>query len=74
MKPAIIPTPNNAMLVTIYRKQVYGRTLFYPINETAKLFAQIAGTETLQRETRRLITELGYEVREELNPEATDEI
>jgi hypothetical protein len=40
----------------------YGIETFYPVDETAQLFARIAGTKTLTRDTLRLMDALGYEI------------
>lgn len=43
-------------------KDQYGRQALHPYNDTAHLFAKIAGTKTLTLDTIRLIMELGYTV------------
>jgi hypothetical protein len=40
----------------------YGIETFYPVDETAQLFARIAGTKTLTRPTLELMDALGYEI------------
>ena len=35
----------------VRRREVYGVAKFYPMNTTAKLFAEIAGTKTLTEQT-----------------------
>jgi hypothetical protein len=40
----------------------YGIETFYPVDETAQLFARIAGTITLTRATLELMDALGYEI------------
>lgn len=50
------------MKIVIERKSVYGEIKYYPICESAKLFAAIAGTKTLTRAALFKIKELGYEV------------
>lgn len=40
----------------------YGRELIYPINETAKLLAQLAGRKTLLEQDIKLALKLGYTV------------
>ena len=40
----------------------YGIETFYPVDETAHLFARIAGTKSLTRDTLRLMDALGYEI------------
>ena len=43
-------------------KNVYGNEIVYPVSESAKLFARIAGTKTLTSETLTLIKLLGYTI------------
>ena len=43
-------------------REVYGVTKFYPVCEKACIFARIAGTTTLTKETIKLIKELDYAV------------
>ena len=40
----------------------YGNRVNYPVCETARNFAEIAGTKTLKLETVNLIKKLGYKV------------
>jgi len=40
----------------------YGARAVYPVCETAKIFAIIAGTKTLKPETLNCIKSLGYKV------------
>jgi hypothetical protein len=49
--------------ITVEIKDVYGVAKVYPICETAKLFADIAGTKTLLPEDIKRIQMLGYEVK-----------
>jgi len=39
------------MNVIIQKKQVYGNTVYYPVNDAAKALASIAGTATLTMRT-----------------------
>lgn len=48
--------------ITVEIKQVYGNEVIYPVCENSKLFAQIAGTKTLTRNTLRDIKALGYAI------------
>ena len=50
------------MQIIVNIKSVYGRETIYPVCETSKTFAQIAGTTTLTPETMRLIEKLNYRV------------
>jgi hypothetical protein len=52
----------NDMNITIEVRDVYGQTMYYPVCDKAKLFAQIAGTKTLTQDTLRKIELLGYGV------------
>lgn len=51
--------------VTIRIKTVYGRTLAYPANEAACLFAVLTGTTTLTGKTLKIIQQLGYTIKED---------
>jgi len=44
----------------VRRREVYGVAKFYPMNTTAKLFAEIAGTKTLTEQTIGLAQHLGF--------------
>jgi hypothetical protein len=46
--------------ITLLKKDQYGRAVYYPICDKAKMFAAIAGTKTLTRDTACRIKELGY--------------
>ena len=48
--------------IKIQIKDVYGQEKIYPVNIAAQLFARIAGTKTLTRETMEAILALGYTV------------
>ena len=50
------------MTITVAIKDVYGKRTIYPVSETAKLFARIAGTITLTPETIDAIKTLGYNI------------
>ncbi len=50
------------MHITIEVKSVYGTMKCYPVCEQAKIFAQIAGTNTLTHTTLCKIERLGYEI------------
>ena len=47
--------------ITLLRKEQYGKAVYYPICDKAKVFANIAGTKTLTSDTVRRIKELGYQ-------------
>ena len=44
---------------------VYGGAKIYPVNEQAKIFAQIAGTKTLSSSNLAYAAKLGYEIKQE---------
>lgn len=48
--------------IEVVVRSVYGNDRIYPVSESAKIFARIAGTKTIKRETLELVKELGYEV------------
>lgn len=50
------------MSITIELKWQYGNCAFYPLCETSKRFAQIAGTKTLTQDALRIIKSMGYEI------------
>jgi hypothetical protein len=50
------------MTITVSIKNVYGNRTIYPVSETAKLFASIAGTITLTQHTIDSIKKLGYNI------------
>jgi|APGre2960657404_1045060.scaffolds.fasta_scaffold10928_3 hypothetical protein len=50
------------MEIIIRAKDVYGERKFYPICETAKLFAAIAGTKTLTVPVLGNIKAMGYKL------------
>jgi hypothetical protein len=48
--------------ILIEQRQVYGNTVYYPVNEPAQVFAKIANTKTLLPNTINLAKQLGYSV------------
>lgn len=50
------------MGITVRIKSVYGLETVYPVCDKAKLFARIAGTTTLTRNTLRDVKALGYSI------------
>lgn len=48
--------------VLLQEREVYGIPKFYPYNELAKKFCQIAKTKTMTFETIELIRAMGYDV------------
>lgn len=51
---------SNELLIQV--RNVYGTPTIYPINETAQLFARIAGTKTLTHPTLEVAEQLGYTI------------
>ena len=49
-------------------KTNYGNEAIYPVCNTAKGFAEIAGTKTLTRQTLATIVKMGYEIDVETPP------
>ena len=56
--------------ITIIEREQYGKVVYHPLCDKSKLFASIAGTTTLTRETLKNVTLLGYviEVRKPFAP------
>ena len=50
------------MQALIEIKQVYGREMIYPANDTAKAFADLAKTKTLSRQDLNIIKSLGFAI------------
>ncbi len=50
-------------VVEVNLKNVYGEVKAYPINEAAKLLADLAGTKTLTMAALKKIQALGYEIK-----------
>jgi len=50
------------MFITVKMDKNYGIKTVYPFCEQAKLFARIAGTKTLTRNTLRDVQLLGYKI------------
>jgi hypothetical protein len=50
------------MNITVTIKDQYGCRAVHPVCETAKLFAQLAGTKTLTNQALSTIAALGYAV------------
>ena len=49
-------------------RSVYGVHSVYPVNETAQLFARIAGTKTLTHPTLQLAEQLGFLIEAQPEP------
>jgi hypothetical protein len=50
------------MKITIRADKNYGVEVFYPADPAAEIFARIAGTKSLTRNTLRDIAALGYQI------------
>ena len=50
------------MEITVRITSVYGARTVYPVCETAKIFADTAGTKTLKPTTINAIKALGYKI------------
>ena len=50
------------MQIQVRMREVFGNETVYPVCETAKLFAKIAGTKTLGPTVLSSIKALGYEI------------
>lgn len=59
----IIPTNHNSMpAVVVSRRDQYGTEVFYPISDSAKTFAALAGTKTLTARALVHIEALGFKL------------
>ena len=58
------------MKITIERRDQYGAPVYFPVCDTARLFAQIARTKTLTPDTLAGVKALGYQI-EVKHPETT---
>ena len=56
------------MQITVEIKDQYGSQTIRPVCQTAQLFARIAGTNTLTRDTVQAIKALGYRVEVKQQP------
>ena len=54
--------PHDPLKIQVLIAQQYGQEVIKPICEKANLFAVIAGTKTLTRQTITLIKQLGYRI------------
>jgi hypothetical protein len=59
---ASVKPSGGIMKLVIEKKNVYGNEVFYPVNDTAKTFASIAGTKTLLPSVLAKVKSLGYEI------------
>lgn len=56
------------MQITIEIKNNYGVQVVYPVCDTAKQFAQIAGTKTLTHQALCIIERMGYAILQQQQP------
>ena len=56
---------DKQMNITVKVKNNWGNEAIYPVCQSAKLFARIAGTTTITKEAKELIKQLGYKVQVE---------
>jgi hypothetical protein len=71
---AIVNTPDSnkgrqAMFIKVETKKNFGNEAIYPACEKSQLFAEIAGTKTLTRDTLSKIKALGYQIQQHLEIE-----
>jgi len=52
----------NNLTVTVKFRNIYGRTLAYPDDFTAQMFAELAGHITLTAHDLAMIEQLGYTI------------
>ena len=61
---------NSVGRLVVSVRNVYGNDMVYPVNETAKLFAKIAGTKTLRGETLMYAEALGFDIEQVIDEQA----
>ena len=54
--------------ITVELREQYGAQVIHPVCPAAKLFARIAGTKTLTRDTVQTIKTLGYRIEVKQQP------
>ena len=57
----------KTMKLVIEQRSNYGAVTFYPVNEEAHIFAEIARTKTLTIDVIKLAKKLGYEIEVKTN-------
>lgn len=50
------------MFIVVSIRDVFGRPTVYPVCDTAKAFAALAGTKTLGEHALKIIRQLGYSI------------
>ena len=53
---------SNPWVLTLERKSVYGRDLFYPACDKSNILCELIGAKTLPIESLQLIKQLGFTV------------
>lgn len=62
-EPYAIPFMIEAKnLVIVEARQVYGKTLYYPKNDNARLFCRLSGNKTIMDYEAPYIRELGFKI------------
>lgn len=61
----------SAKMIEVEVRNVYGRPAIYPLNEAARLAAEMKGTKTLTQNDLRILAKLGHRIRE-LTPAKLD--
>ena len=57
---------NKTMIIKVEIKNNFGNEAIYPACEKAQIFAEIAGTTTLTRDTIAKIKALGYQIQQHI--------
>ena len=60
--PDMMEAVLTSLEVKLRPKDQYGTQVYYPANEAAELFAQIAGTTTLTPRAIKMVMQLGYTI------------
>jgi len=50
------------MILQLYRREVYGRILYYPANKTALYLCSLLGTKTLSSDRFDLLELMGFKI------------
>ncbi len=60
--PDVAEEDEESNIVQVTEKSVYGNTLVYPVNETARLLVKLTRRTTLSDSDIATIQQLGYEI------------
>jgi hypothetical protein len=55
-------TEMTEMKCEVEMRDVYGRTVYYPVNSVASLFCKLLGSKTLTVSQLKIIRTLGYQI------------